>query len=357
MVAEIILTEQFLKRGYNIQQDVLANESSWKLITKKEEETVKGVYHYYSFIIKKLNSCDSCLRHEFMIGRELNNLGLPYFPLTYAYVNNFNDSGSELLIIEYINLNYSVVQKKHLKQILYTIADIQSRTPFTHYDLHLGNIGIIELKYATEKKYNCFGEIRTLVTRQEVKILDFGYSHLSLVTDDWVEMNMGTIMNGSIPSVFDDLFDLSVIYSALMIFEADTAATNDVFSLLKENRMAVPRYKALNSWEILFNSGLYPGRDILFHLYDGSYYSFIMDIYGDEDRFYSTADTTDLTLLKFNEILGKEYSSTNTTINKITVNKYSKILGAVLHKHKLEHVNKRSIPTKQIFEMMIKSLD
>jgi len=189
------------------------------LAKQKEGEVYKVSYEEKDYVLKKRRSWPGCLEHEYRIGKALDTFRLPFFGQTYEHKVY---PEYDLLLLDYLpgmtltNLMYSGTVSHRviahiISEVLMIILHIQNLIAYTHYDLHCGNI-IVEKRATPEIiSYNFFGREHLIESHHKIWIIDHGVSHLQDIKEGVFEGNMGTIMAGAIPSVFDELFDLSVI--------------------------------------------------------------------------------------------------------------------------------------------------
>lgn len=172
--------------------------------------------------MKKRDKCSECLLHEFNIGCKLNTLNNPHLIKYLAYIEcpcEFYKDKSSFILMEYVegeplhklDVKLSFEENALLyKHIILILADIQSNIQFTHYDLHSNNI-IVNISDMKFYEYNCFNTRYLIRSPYEIKLIDFGSSHVKGVNNTWVDINIASMENGIIPSIYDDFYDLSTI--------------------------------------------------------------------------------------------------------------------------------------------------
>lgn len=113
-------------------------------------------YKYDKLVIKtprKKNGTVDSLKYEYIVGQDIRNHLIPYCP-NFAKIYGYAHKGTnEYLIIErilpglsfreYFEKNNKIFDNKALSlclQVVYALQLANTRMPFTHYDLHFGNV-------------------------------------------------------------------------------------------------------------------------------------------------------------------------------------------------------------------------
>jgi len=82
---------------------------------------------------------------------------------------------------------------------------------FTHYDLHTGNVILVDLSDTVRHSFLFNGENKYVDSRYTIKIIDLGRTYVKGIKSSWVETNV--IDSATTPGVYDPLFDLARIAS------------------------------------------------------------------------------------------------------------------------------------------------
>lgn len=162
-----------------------------------------------------------CLQHEYLVGIKLNNYSHKHGFAIQTYDYGIEDGRGYLLLeaVPGITLHQQMAKLtdfeqrlKLLYQLFLEIEQIGRLCPFTHYDIHLANIHVQELERPIRKRYQPqkLAPIE-LETKFQLYLLDYAYSHHSDVRDTWVEVKATSICSGSIPSVYDPVYDLYAV--------------------------------------------------------------------------------------------------------------------------------------------------
>jgi len=208
------------------------------LLTKQPEgEVYKVSYGGKDYVLKKRLSWPGCLEHEYKVGLELDKLGLPWFGKTYQHQVN---SDYDLLLLEYLEgetlaqLSRRVTEgtiATIIKEVLMIILHTQKLVEYTHYDLHHSNIIVKELAIPTTKNYHFFDQDYTISSNFHIWIIDHGGSHIAGLEHGEYESNIASLSCGVVPSVFDNLYDLSVVTMAYIYkYKKPSAILNEALT-------------------------------------------------------------------------------------------------------------------------------
>ncbi len=228
---------------HDIKFEVLYKNRSL-LVKQKEGEVYLTSDNDKKYVLKKRDICSKCLRHEFSIGSKLNTLNNIHLVRYIAYIPHVD--GSSFVLMEYAEGTPLASLYKNLPpidtififyHIILILADLQGKIKFTHYDLHMDNI-IVKVGINRRYAYKCFGKEYKILSPYEIKIIDFGNAYCEGVKDDWVDVNVPSIVHGMIPSVYDDFYDIcyitSILFDMLDIPDMEYIADRDRISNLQE---------------------------------------------------------------------------------------------------------------------------
>lgn len=225
-----------------------------EIISERDEGDIINAYVYKNHdrnqrenIILKSHRNPECLRYEYLVGLEVNKLRfyVDNFVMTYGLFLLENRAGyaphknpviaaeeefptrrkyTPYLMIEkvYGNPLSKIIENlsNHdihsiLLQLFNALQIAQDQIQFTHYDLHLDNVIITELVKPQQIKYSNL----VLETNYQIKIIDYGSSHASIIPISDLYACLAADANieyGNIPSIFDPLVD-AVRFTRLII--------------------------------------------------------------------------------------------------------------------------------------------
>ena len=177
-----------------------------------------GINDNYLFVLKatmQMYEEYNNIIHEYIIGILLNYLFLetPTFVYTYNgfFCSSFNENFESLcnnissnaltniIITEYLGEKTlkNILNKLSINQlitiikiILLTLIISKEKYKFSHNDLHLGNIMIVELDYLKPVKFSFENEEYIFYTKYIPKIIDFGKSTMYLEKDKIIPFTM-----------------------------------------------------------------------------------------------------------------------------------------------------------------------
>jgi hypothetical protein len=97
------------------------------------------------------------------------------------------------------------------------ISHIQTTIAWTHYDLHAQNI-MVQISQPKRFTYNSYGTARSILSRYDIKFIDFDSSHIAGMTPKWIALSNVAVECGIVPQVFDDFADYANVVTWYMRF-------------------------------------------------------------------------------------------------------------------------------------------
>lgn len=197
---------------------------SFQLLTRTEEGMILvGEDPVYGKVIAKTRPYGR-LTHEYRVGLVLNGLESPHFVktlkletsgdtdtlyITYAQGDTIGDYFSGVLsgVASTEGIDNFVFCIKHLVLIL---ADAAYRTGFNHNDLHNGNI-LVDYGDSVRYTYQTVLGSIDIESPWRITIIDYGFSHIDGIGNEWAEIRPGVLVAGTVPSVRYDTDDLMLI--------------------------------------------------------------------------------------------------------------------------------------------------
>jgi hypothetical protein len=218
-----------------------------------------------------------------------------------------------------------------------------------------------------------------------VKLIDTGYSYVEGVNNDYVEVNNAALLMGSVPNVFDSLFDLSVLYAIFQkLIPFDPKNVN---RMLKANGFSIKDDPQNRHRDIDFFIGRELNmkwtslvRSYLYILHDSIYFNGLNIIEMTLDDFIESAEIKLTDALIENKLITtsqvREYKDLdddiegtfaqsineiadqykNTTLQAFTAS-LRQDFAAVMKYNKLENIERRPYKTNNIFDAMIESMN
>lgn len=207
------------------EREHLLDLKNLKILSKREEGNIYLSSDSKYVIKERYNTMELEFRNGKLLN-EINHLTYNLFLKTYDY---FMNNDKHYLILEYIKcetlndylFDHGKVSNDELyiiiHEILMILIDLQSKNiHFTHYDLHAENILICKID-PTKRQYNLFGTEKEINSSYQLRFIDYGVCHISYKNTSeyrgWYEGNISTLMCGMTPSIFDPIYDLSMILS------------------------------------------------------------------------------------------------------------------------------------------------
>ena len=233
-IENLKINERYTSKFNNQVIEIFLHSKSDRIINKDKDGVIYvKEFQDEKFLVKK-RDCIQCSNYEYFVGVKLNH---PNLAKTYCY---FEYEGYRYFIQEYCegeNSSYFLLNTADIKEItkiilqfLMTVADIQSHYNFTHYDLHIENVILEKRKTPKITKFKCFGKIIEFLCEYNLKIIDFGYSHIDGVSERYLEESLAAVQVGCIPGVFDEMMDFATIFDSLIHILAYTANNWAIFS-------------------------------------------------------------------------------------------------------------------------------
>lgn len=221
-------------------------------------------------IIKLKNHYIFSLYHEYHVSRLLEDLIGSNFDLTVHSLAVFQSEPPCLLMEqiegETLNSLFGTLTFEEREEIfhhlLLIIAHIQGIVPFTHNDLHPGNVVVIRTEPRTYN-YICYGVSRSIVSKYKLKLIDFDLSYIAGCPPEMMVLSASAIKSGIAPNIFDDFADYAFCitwYTCLCrIYNAK------LIKMLEENGFIAFDYTKPPS----SNGQPYEGRETFYTDFDG----------------------------------------------------------------------------------------
>lgn len=175
------------------------------------------------------------LDHEYYIGLKLNELGSPHFIQTISLTPHPTRRDTDVLRLSKasgISATEFLWQnpKSYLlfvRHLILIISDVAQRVGFNHNDLHLDNILVVKTHL---KRYNYLTHIgeKSIVSPYHITIIDYEFSRIDDVKDEWACIGPDPLVAGLIPSVRDDFSDLIFIAIRYLVMEGVAPKFNDI---------------------------------------------------------------------------------------------------------------------------------
>lgn len=205
---------QIYENGIPDDAKVLANQPEGK------------VYEHNGYVIKERvtnayegDVCNECVRREVEVGLIANKYNTQYLVKTIGYFERMVKGKTvSYVITEYIKgiglyeaLSKGTGIRSIYKLLIYIILYLQEIMNFTHYDLHSGNVILVDLGKISRHSFSFNGENKYVDSRYTIKIIDLGRTYVKGIKSSWVETNV--IDSATTPGVYDPLFDLARVAS------------------------------------------------------------------------------------------------------------------------------------------------
>lgn len=296
-----------------------------------------------------ISRCVKLYENKYIIKKEYNDNQTEIKNLKSLASTNFVPelyfSDSYFIVMEYLNSYVSAGKFYYhrslphdlIKEITCIILHLQHHYSFVHYDLHCFNI-MIKNKNAKEKeerKYDVFGDVITINSEYDIKLIDLEFSYNKLLNyENDIGCTLSMVDQGITLNVFDDFYDM-----ALFICSAsDTHVSHKIRTILRENNFHYD------------NDDKDQGREFTGHLKMLEESKLCLN---SENMICLSLNNKDTT--KSIEEIIEEYDKLTNPSERITT-KYQRLLGSALTKEKLERINKRPHSVKDIYNEII-SLD
>ena len=290
------------------------------------------------------------LAHEFNVGLRLSDFNIKHITQVYFFITGrfeFNVNIKSLIVMEHaqgntissfinkLTINDIRIYHRHLMMI---IAYIQSRIPYTHYDLHSGNV-LVEYSPNIEKEYSysCFGKDYSIVSKFGIKLIDYETNYIEGLSDERVNLDAMKIYCGMVPNVFDPFYDLAFVgnlyFWTLNIYDIQFANMLNMNSFVPYSP-----YSKIEDYKI---NGFFIGReknpdwrDILLYEFD-----FITNTY------YTSRESCPKTVKEFlSDVILSPPKSPNELF------KLKKLYGSVIKYNKEKNIRNRKYSGQMIFE-------
>lgn len=157
--------------------------------------------------------------HEVRVMRILNKV-TTLFPMVYygGFIETYLGT-TYVIVMEFIDgktLRNYLIENKHmdkankdlLLELMYLLADLNTKVRFTHYDLHPSNL-IITPTEPTVKQYTVGGEAIRVTSRHTIRFIDVEASYLEGETKGIASAWLSFFGIGIVPSVYDPFYDFS----------------------------------------------------------------------------------------------------------------------------------------------------
>jgi len=352
---------------------VLCKTQSGVILLNKDLELIIKV-RYYSY---------DCALHEYNIMKllktfKINSNGLKYdvFPSNIELFNSFPSfhfmsfenykTAFSYFSIDYKELDVSTLNdeffqsdkinnikelriKEFIKQIFFTLIEISEQFEFTSYDFHFKNILVKETLNKNINIYKCFGKQYQLETNFEIRFIDFAMSHIKGVTNCYTEVAIEALISGSMPSIYDNIFDISVLFWYLP--NSDDYEYKKLETIFEECGFVTHNNRNEKN-------SIWPGRETITFNNEVELNTIFQLI--DDNRFWNGLNIANYKTLEEFSKQWIEYSiflnpQSNEYYNLVL--KFKKQFGYTMREEKLNRILKRKFNFKEIFNQFLMVLD
>lgn len=183
------------------------------------------------------------LDHEYHVGLKLNELESPHFVRTLSLIHHPTIPDKDVLYLSkapgtsLINLFKDISSGQELKNyllfvhhLILIVSDAACRIGFNHNDLYRGNIMVLKSSQKEYKYQTHIGE-KIIISPFNITLIDYEFSHINDVNNEWISIGQSHILLGLIPSVGDDFGDLFFLTLRYLINTNITDKFNDLAKL------------------------------------------------------------------------------------------------------------------------------